>query len=192
MIAGLTGGIGSGKSLVAKLFELLGCVVFNSDETAKELYFDSALQPEITSLLGKEAYLTATQINKTHISTKIFNDPAMLLKLNAIIHPAVIHCFKLFADANRGKIIIKETALLFETKQQAQMDKVIMVASDDALRMQRVMQRDQLTQGDVLRKMNSQLPQEEKIKGADFVIYNNEAQFLITQVLTIYNQLKDA
>jgi len=190
MIAGLTGGIGSGKSMVAMLFELLGCAVFNSDEVARQIYFDALLRPRITDLLGKEAYLSDREINKAHISSKIFNDPELLLKLNAIIHPAVIRRSHLFAEANRDKVIIKETALLFETQQQSQMDCVIVVAANDELRILRAMARDKASREEVLKKISSQMPQEEKIRQADFVIYNNEEEFLITQVLSVYEQLK--
>ena len=94
MVVGLTGGIGSGKSIIAKLFELLGCAVFNSDGVAKEVYFDAEVRPEIIRLLGKEAYLNDYTLNKNYISSKIFSDTLLLQQLNRIIHPAVIRKFK--------------------------------------------------------------------------------------------------
>lgn len=186
---GLTGGIGSGKSMVARLFKLFGCFVFNSDEVAKEIYFDKVIRPQVLALLGEEAYLSDQLINKAHISARIFNNPQLLQQLNAIIHPAVIERSRLFAEQHPGKIIIKETALLFETNQQAQMEKIITVAANDDLRIQRVMKRDGLTKEDVIKKMNSQVPQEEKIRQSDFIIYNNETEFLITQALEVYRHL---
>ena len=190
MIIGLTGGIGSGKSTVAKLFEIIGCPVFYSDEVAKEIYFDKTVIPQIIELLGREAYLSETEIDKKFIGSKIFSDSKLLHKLNSILHPAVIERFKKFA--HNGKLIIKETALLFEAKLEAQVDKIILVAANDELRIHRVMQRDGLSKEEVLSKINSQLPQAEKIAKSDFVIYNNEEDFLITQVLAIYSNLNHA
>lgn len=192
MIIGLTGGIGSGKSTVAKLFEIIGCPVFYSDEVAKEIYFDKTVKPQIIALLGKEAYLSETEIDKKYIGSKIFSDTNLLHKLNSVIHPAVIERSKQFVKKHKGKLIIKETALLFEAKLEAQVDKIILVAANDELRIKRVMQRDGLSKEEVLSKIKAQLPQEEKIAKSDFVIYNNEENFLITQVLAIYSNLKNA
>jgi dephospho-CoA kinase len=192
MIIGLTGGIGSGKSTVAKLFEIIGCPVFYSDEVAKEIYFDKTVKPQIIELLGQEAYLSETEIDKKFIGSKIFSDTKLLHKLNSILHPAVIERFKKFAKNHNGKLIIKETALLFEAKLEAQVDKIILVAANDELRIHRVMQRDGLSKEEVLSKISAQLPQAEKIAKSDFVIYNNEEDFLITQVLAIYSNLNHA
>jgi len=192
MVIGLTGGIGSGKSTVARLFELIGCAVFYSDDVAKEIYFDAEIKPKIISLLGKEAYVSETEINKSHISSKIFSDTDLLHKLNAIIHPAVIERFVTFKNNNPLKLVIKETALLFEAKLESQVDKIVLVASNDELRIKRVMQRDGLSREDVVKKIKAQLPQEEKIQRSHFVINNNEDEFLITQVLNIYNKLSHA
>ncbi|MEI8137807.1 MAG: dephospho-CoA kinase, partial [Bacteroidota bacterium] len=103
--------------------------------------------------------------------------------------PSVIEKFKAFKELNKGKLIIKETALLFEAKLESQVDKIVLVAAKDELRIKRVMQRDGLSEEDVLNKMKAQLPQEEKILKSDFIIYNNEEDFLITQVLTVYSKL---
>lgn len=192
MIVGLTGGIGSGKSTVAKLFEVLGCAVFNSDEAAKLVYFDKQVKEKVKALLGNEAYVNETTLNKPYISSKIFSNTELLHQLNNIIHPAVKICFTGFKAENSSKIVIKETALLFEAKIDTEVDKIIMVAADDELRIQRVMHRDGLSRQDVMNKIQSQLPQNEKIKLSHFVIYNNEEEFLTTQVLNIYNKLKNA
>lgn len=192
MVIGLTGGIGSGKSTVAALFELMGCAVFYSDDVAREIYFDKNIKEQITALLGKETYLSDTEIDKKYISSKIFTDTILLHKLNAIIHPAVIEKFKTFKEQNKGKLIIKETALLFEAKLEAQVDKIVLVAANDDLRIKRVMKRDGLTEEEVVRKMKSQLPQEEKITKSDIVIYNNEKEFLITQALSVFEKYKNA
>lgn len=190
MVVGLTGGIGSGKSKVAKLFEILGCVIFDSDKVAKEIYFDPFVKPKIISLLGQECYLSDSKIDKTFISSKIFSDTSLLHELNMIIHPAVIEKFKIFKIQNPDKLIIKETALLFEAHLEKEVDKIILVSSNDELRIARVMERDGTSKVEVLKKIKSQLSQEEKIKKSDFVIYNDESEFLITQVLHIFSTLK--
>ncbi|MBL7913123.1 MAG: dephospho-CoA kinase [Bacteroidia bacterium] len=192
MVIGLTGGIGSGKSTVAALFELMGCAVFYSDDVAREIYFDNTIKTQVIKLLGKEAYVSVEEIDKKYISSKIFSDTNLLHQLNAIIHPAVIERFKLFKEQNKGKLIIKETALLFEAKLEAQVDKIVLVAANDDLRIKRVMERDSLTEEEVMRKMKAQLPQEEKITRSDVVIYNNEEEFLITQALSVYEKYKNA
>lgn len=189
MVAGLTGGIGSGKSTVARLFELLGCPVFESDLAAKEVYFDTEIRPRVTALLGTESYLSENEINKSFISSKIFSDARLLRELNAIIHPAVIARSKAFIEKYPGKLVIKETALLFEAGLEKDMDTVILVVADDETRIRRVMQRDGLSYQEVEKKIKSQLPQDEKIKRADFVIYNNDDELLIPQVLKIYTTL---
>lgn len=189
MVIGLTGGIGSGKSIVAALFELLGFAVFHSDDVARNIYFDPIIKNRIISLLGAETYISDKQLNKTYISNRIFNDAILLQKLNEIIHPAVGEKFEEFKLLNKAKPIIKETALLFEAKLQHQVNKIIVVAADDEFRIQRTIKRDRLSRTDVLKKIESQFLQEEKIRQADWVIYNNEKDFLITQVLKICSEI---
>lgn len=190
MIVCVTGGIGSGKSMVAKVFELLGCAVFNSDAVAKSVYFDNKIKTKVIELLGEEAYLNDQQLNKTFINSKLFSNTEVLQKLNAIIHPAVIEQFNQFVKDSKSKIVIKETALLFEAHLDKGCDKIIVVAANDELRMTRVMKRDALSKEEVLAKMKHQLSQEEKIKKADFVIYNNDDKLVIPQILEIYQALQ--
>lgn len=192
MVVALTGGIGSGKTTIAKLFEILNCAVFYSDNVAKELYFDETIKKSVIKLLGKESYLSNKQINKEYISSKIFSDQSLLIQLNNIIHPEVIKKFKDFKIKHAGKIVIKETALLFEAKLEFEVDKIILIVANNDLRIQRVINRDNLSRDETIKKLNSQLPQEEKISKSNFVIYNDETEFVITQALKIYNQLKNA
>ena len=192
MIAGLTGGIGSGKSTVAKLFELMGCAVFNSDHAAKRAYFEPGVKDSVTKILGKRSYSTETEIDKTYISEKVFGDPEMLKALNAIIHPVVGAMFRKFTDEHAGRVVIKESALLFEAKITEGLDKIIVVAAEDELRIQRVMERDRLTRHQVIKKINSQIAQEEKVRQADFVISNNRQDLLIPQAELIFKALSRA
>src|SRR5688500_404245 len=133
MIAGLTGGIGSGKSVVSRLLEILGCAVFNSDVAAKEAYFDEGVPAKVKSLLGNEAYSSDDKLNKVHISAKVFSNTDLLHHLNAIIHPVVKDKFIAFCKVNKGHVIIKETALLFEAGLETSCDKIIVVAAPDEL-----------------------------------------------------------
>ena len=189
MIVGLTGGIGSGKSTVARYLEILDCAVFNSDQEAKAVYFDSQVRKKVTQLLGSEVYMTKNGLNKNFINSKIFNNTDLLHQLNNIIHPAVKDRFLNFLKHSKKTLIFKESALLFEAKLEKEVDKIILVLAHDELRIKRVMERDMLSREEVIKKIKSQLPQSEKIKKADFVIYNNEHDFIITQVNQIKAQL---
>lgn len=189
MIAGLTGGIGSGKSTIARLFEILGCVIFESDTAAKEIYFHPPIRTKVKALLGAESYLSDYKINKAFISKQVFSNTTLLEQLNAIIHPAVSDMFKQFIVQHPRKIIIKETALLFEAGLEKEVDKRILVVSDLEMRINRVMQRDGINREEVEKKIKAQLSEEEKIKKADFVIINDENQLIIPQVITVYKAL---
>lgn len=190
MIVGLTGGIGSGKSTIARLFELLGCLVFESDKAAKGLYSDPEIKQKVVALLGKESYLAENRIDTAFISSKIFSDAGLLKQLNAIIHPAVIAASKRFAEENPGKIVIKETALLFEAGLENDVNVSILVTADEEIRIRRVMARDRQSEEEIRKKIKSQLPEEIKLKKADHVIYNSEKELVIPQVIRIFNTLK--
>jgi dephospho-CoA kinase len=192
MLLGLTGGIGTGKSIVAKIFENLGCVVFNSDDVAKQLYFDKAIKTKVQELLGEASYLTDNTIDRKYISTMIFSNNDLREALNKIIHPAVSEKYKEFIDKHKNKTIVKETALLFEANLNKQVDKVILVTCDEELRIKRVMKRDGLSYLEVQKKMKAQMPEQEKGKRADFIIHNNDEEFLITQVLAILKRIDHA
>ncbi|MHB8258968.1 MAG: dephospho-CoA kinase [Bacteroidia bacterium] len=190
IIVGLTGGMGSGKSTVAKVFETLGINVYYSDERAKELYFLPKVKPQIEQLLGKEAYLNGTILNKGYISQKIFSDAKLLKKVNAIIHAEVQHDFKVFTHQHQNEpYIIQESALLIEAKLLTMIDKLIVVTSTLDLRKQRIIKRNHLSEEEITKRIHQQLPDEEKIKFADWVIENNEEKLLIPQILKIHQSL---
>lgn len=189
MLVGLTGGIGSGKSTVAKVFEILGSAVFNSDEVAKQVYFDTKIKQEVIDLLGEKAYKNNSEIDKTYISQQIFNDTRLLQKLNAIIHPAVIEAFKKFIAIHPQKIIIKESALLFEAKLTDELDKIIVVTANENTRVKRVIERDKISSDLVAQKIKSQLSDVEKIKKAHYVIRNNDDELVLPQILKIHAEL---
>lgn len=192
MIIGLTGGIGSGKSTVAKFFTALNYPVYNSDKAAKTIYFIPEIKEKIISVLGKEAYLNETNLNKKYISDKLFNDKKLLEKINAIIHPAVGKDFKQFEKSNiEHKYIIKETALLFEAGLNKSVDKIILVTAPLGMKISRIKKRDGLSEQEILLKINNQWPDDEKAVKSDFIIYNNEIQAITPQILTIHKLLQD-
>lgn len=193
MIVGLTGGIGTGKSTVGKLFQVLGVPVYNSDDRAKEMYFLPEVKEKVTALLGNEAYQADGSLNRAYVSQKIFSDSSLLSKINGIIHPAVEKDFAAFKEEHKShRYIIKETALLFETGLYKKVDKIILVMAPLEERLKRVMQRDKSSREDVLKRISHQMPDEEKQPISDFVIDNNETEGLIPQVLVIHQKLQNA
>lgn len=189
MIVGLTGGIGSGKSTVARVLEILGAAVFDSDTVAKELYFVPSIKSAVISLIGPAAYLSDKKLNRPFIAKVVFEQPSVLTALNAILHPAVYRAMQAFVSAHRGQLIVKESALLFEAGLEKQVDKIIVVCAPETVRIQRVLLRDQLSEREIRARMAAQWPPSEIIKKADFIINNDDIQPLIPQVLSIYAQL---
>lgn len=193
MIVGLTGGIGSGKTTVAKLFEIMNCIIYNSDERAKEIYFKPQVKASVIELLGEQAYYGNNTLNKDYIAKAVFSNSELLQKLNAIIHPAVKQDFEKFvAKQNPTQIILKETALLFEADIYKQVDSSILVTSPTELRIKRVKKRNSITEDEIKNRINAQWSDEQKIPLANFVIYNNDKEALIPQVITILNSIKNS
>ena len=174
-IIGLTGGIGSGKTTVAKFIEEMGFPVYYSDDRAKEIVNDDeVLKNNIKELLGEEAYDENGFYNKKYVSGIVFNDDEMRLQLNALIHPAVKIDFENWVENQNSEFVFKETALLFELKLNESCYKSVLVTADDNIRIKRVMDRDQKTYREIEAIIDKQMPEKDKIKRADFVIFNNE------------------
>ena len=173
-IIGLTGGIGSGKTTVAKFIEDMGFPVYFSDDRAKEIVNDDeVLKNRIKELLGDEAYDENGFYNRKYVSGIVFNDDEMRLQLNALIHPAVKIDFENWVENQNSEFVFKETALLFELKLNESCYKSVLVTADDNIRIKRVMDRDGKTYREVEAVMTKQMPEKDKVKKADFVIYNN-------------------
>jgi dephospho-CoA kinase len=190
VIVGLTGGMGSGKSTVAKVFETLGVNVYYSDIRAKEIYFNRAIKLQIENILGKEAYINSITLNKKYVAEKIFSDNELLKQVNSIIHAEVKNDFNFFSEKHKqDKYIIKESALLVEANLLSSIDKLLVVTSNLNLRKQRIALRDGLSEAEINKRINQQLPEEEKIKLADWVIENNEEHLLIPQIVEIDKSL---
>ncbi|WP_379968792.1 dephospho-CoA kinase [Epilithonimonas sp. UC225_85] len=172
-IIGLTGGIGSGKTSVAKILEQKGFPVYYSDDRAKNIVNqDPELKDHIISLLGDEAYLDGIY-NRKYVAGKVFNDAGLLDQLNHLIHPAVKIDFEKWVSAQTSEFVFKETALLFELKLNEQCYKSLLVTADDNLRIKRTMDRDDKTYREIETIIQKQMPEKDKIKLADYVIYNN-------------------
>lgn len=190
MIIGLTGGIGSGKTTVAKVFEAMGCVLYNSDERAKELYFEPSIKKEITNILGTEAYIDSHTLNKAWIAQRIFSNSELLTQINGIIHPAVKTDFERVLNAlPKNKIIVKETAILFEAKLQQQVDSSVLVTAPIELKIQRVMKRNNMNKEEVEKRLANQWPDEKKISLANYIINNDGKSAIIPQVQAVLNSL---
>lgn len=190
MIIGITGGIGSGKTTVARLLETMGCVLYNSDERAKELYLDEGVKADVIALLGAEAYSDNGALNKLYISEKVFSDTALLQRLNGIIHPAVKKDFDAFTSRFPKQIILKESAILFETGIYKDLDATILVTAPLKEKIQRVMARNRVTKEEVEKRMLAQWTDEQKMPLADYVITNGHMQALIPQALKILTKLR--
>lgn len=187
---GITGGIGSGKTTVCKLFELLGIPVYYSDEESKKLLRDDvAVKEQVVSLLGNTILDAEKNIDRKKLASIVFNNKEQLEKLNAILHPAVGIHFERWLKKQKTPYVLKEAAILFESGAYKQVDKVITVVAPLDLKIQRTMKRDGATKEAILSRMELQLPDEEKIKRSDFVIQNDEQTLLIPQVLGVHAKL---
>jgi dephospho-CoA kinase len=188
---GITGGIGSGKTIVCKVFALLGIPVYYSDEKAKWLLGnDDEVRENIIKSFGKDVLNETENIDRKKLSALVFADKNKLEKLNAIVHPAVARHFDEWATKHKEqKYILKEAAILFESGANKQVDTVITVTAPSSLKIKRAMQRDNITAEQVEQRMKNQWTDEEKIKLSAYVIVNDEEQLLIPQVIKIHELL---
>ncbi len=188
---GLTGGIGSGKSTVAQIFEVLGVPVSYADREAKRLMNqDPDLRAQIISHFGAEAYTGGT-LNRSWMAAHVFSDPSKLEMLNALVHPATIRDGErwMLSLAGQTPYAIREAALIFESASAARLDFVIGVYAPLSLRIQRTMQRDHLTREQVFQRMQYQIDEEIKMRLCDAVIHNDGLQAILPQVLALHKKL---
>jgi dephospho-CoA kinase len=191
ILVGITGGIGSGKSTVAKIFSILGIPIYYADDRAKWLMAnDSDLKKQIQENFGSESYTEGGILNRAFLASKVFSDEEKVKIINGLVHPAVKLDFENWAKAQNSSYVLKEAALLFETGSYKDLDKVINVSSPIRIRISRVLMRDlHRNEKQVNDIIDKQLPDEEKNKLADFVVKNTDNKMLIPQVLEIHNQL---
>ena len=186
---GLTGGIGSGKSTVAQIFEVLGIPVYYADTAAKRLMNeDPELKLAITNTFGKQAYAN-NMLDRKFISSIVFSDPSKLDLLNSIVHPATKKDGGAWMQGQTTPYAIHEAALIFEAKVSERLDKVIGVSSPLELRIRRATQRDKVERDEILRRMSQQMDEDLKMSKCDFILINDEQQLLLPQVLDLNEKL---
>ena len=185
---GLTGGIGSGKTTIAKIFELLNVPVYYADEASKRLYHtDKDLIANIKKHFGEDVY-TNDQLNRSKLAAIVFNDPHQLTLLNELVHPPTIRDAEEWMKKQTAPYVIKEAALLFESGSAQGLDYIIGVKAPSHYRIKRVMERDGVTREDVLNRANRQIDEDIKIRLCDFVILNNDQELVIPQVLELHSK----
>jgi dephospho-CoA kinase len=189
IIVGLTGGIGSGKTTVGKLFMALGIPVYIADEEAKKLMVTSkVIKRKLIQLFGNEAYVN-NQLNKPFIANIIFNNKFYLQKMNSIVHPYVANHFNKWLLKQTAPYILKEVAILFENDGYKQCDLVITVTAPKELRMKRLLNRDNTTKENIEAIIKNQWTDEQKVKHSHFVITNSELENTKKQVVKIHQQI---
>lgn len=188
---GITGGIGSGKSTVCRVFSVLGIPVFESDKIARELMnTDTEIKQQLVDLFGTAVYLPDHTINRKYLAGIVFNNPSLLAQLNTIVHPVVRKTFFDWCEKQQTPYIIHEAAILFESGFYKMMDKTITVTTSEHERIQRVMKRDGITLEMVNERIKNQWNDQQRMELADFVIGNNDDELVIPQIIEIDKKLR--
>jgi dephospho-CoA kinase len=185
---GLTGGIGSGKTTVAKVFETLGIPVYYADDAAKRLMnTDPDLRESIIRHFGKESF-TADGLDRKFLASVVFSNKEKLELLNSLTHPITIRDSQVWMEKQHAPYVIREAALLFESGAAENLDHVIGVYAPQHIRIKRVMDRDGITVNDVMKRISRQIDEEMKMKLCDFIITNNDQKLVIPQVLALHQR----
>ncbi|MAO09562.1 MAG: dephospho-CoA kinase [Flavobacteriaceae bacterium] len=188
-IVGLTGGIGSGKTTIATMFNELGVPVYIADIEAKKLTNTSEkIKTELLNILGEQAY-NKDGLNRKYVADKIFNDAELLKRVNEIIHPEVAKHFRNWAKQQSEAYCIKEAAILFENGGYKECDYTILVTAPKEIRIKRILERDDTTEDEIKSRMDNQWPDEKKIELADFIIENTDINITKEQVVKVHEHL---
>lgn len=186
---GITGGIGSGKTTIAKIFEVLNIPVYYADDAAKGLMnLDVDLKKQIMHHFGSELYKSGS-LDRALLSSIVFNNPEKLTLLNSLVHPVTIAHSNNWILEQRSPYILKEAALLFETEAYKSLDYIIGVEAPLELRLKRTMLRDNTTEEAVKSRISKQMNEDEKMRKSDFIIVNNDEQLLVPQVIALHEKL---
>lgn len=190
LIIGLTGGIGSGKTFVAKQFETLGIPIYYADIEAKNVMSKSKIiKRKLIQKFGKKTYLN-NELNRPFLANLVFTNKDNLRYLESVVHPKVKQHFKRWVKKQKANYVIQENAILFENKSNKQCDFIITVSAPLEIRIKRVMARDKISKKQVLARINNQLPQEYKLENADFIIENIDKEKTIIAVNKLHRKLK--
>lgn len=187
---GLTGGIGSGKTLVCSVLEKFGVPVYYADTEARRLLnSDEELHRNIVDVFGREVY-NGNSLNREVLADKVFGNPVMLAKLNALVHPAVRKDYSHWVELQKSApYVVEEAAILFESGASKFLDATVLIYAPEMVRILRVMQRDGVDEESVRRRMKHQMDEEEKKKLADQIIYNDEKEMLLPQIVELHNRI---
>ena len=187
---GVTGGIGSGKTTICRIFESFGVPVYYADVRAKVLIVENEeLRSRYRQLFGMDVYFRDGQLNRQLVAEKIFNDRALLQQVNNLVHPVVRRDFEDWCSQQTARYVIEEAAVLIESGGSKYMDKVVLVSAPDEIRIERVMARDGHSRAKVEERVNNQWRQEQLREFCDFEVTADEYQLVIPQVLKIHNEL---
>ena len=187
---GITGGIGSGKTTVCKIFELLGAPVFYADEEAKKLYDDKKISTKVIRLVGKKVLGKDGEIDKKKLAGIVFSDKRLLTKLNGIIHPVVQKKFGVWKKLQKGKkYVIKEAAIMIESGSHKDIDILVNIKSPKELKIKRLLIRNNTSKQDIETRMKEQISDKEREKYSDAVILNDDKHSLIEQVMKLHAKI---
>jgi dephospho-CoA kinase len=186
---GVTGGIGSGKSTVCKVFAVLGIPVFSADSEAKRIQDnDKELQKKINSLVGKDLFASG-KLDRSEMAKLIFNNKDLLGKVNSIVHPAVFKCFREWATSQDSPYTVMEAAILFESNAYRMMDRIVTVVTPMEERVERLVRGNKFTREQIIERVKNQIDDESRIKQSDYVIFNSENDMIIPAVLGIHEEM---
>lgn len=187
---GVTGGIGSGKTTVCRIFESLGVPVYYADIRAKDLIVENQqLRSGYQRLFGRDVYTRNGRLNRALVAEKIFNDQALLQQVNDLVHPVVHNDFQQWCNKQTASYVIEEAAVLIESGGYRFMDKVILVTASEKIRINRVMDRDGNSRAKVEERINNQWDEEQLRRYSDFEVKADDVHLVIPQILNIHNQL---
>lgn len=186
---GITGGIGSGKTSVCRVFKVLGIPVFSADQVAKEIMEnEKGIISRINSIAGKDLYKTGS-LNRNELAVLIFNNDSLLAKVNSLVHPVVFERFKAWEMEQTAPYMIMEAAILFESGASNLVDRIATVVAPKEERVGRVIGRNSITRVQVLDRMRNQLDDDTRIKQSDYVIHNSENDMIIPAILKIHEDI---